>query len=351
MKRVEVLAAGLVFLGIFLGFCFGGGRDPEASLFGAGLALEPELPPLVVPRGELVVRGHVRTATGEPAQDAFVVLERSGESSARVEPVVRAYTDEAGGFELAGLAAGTYRVVLTHPSAPPRAFEVEIPREGDIVWELSPSLPPLETLPPLERIELTGFVQVPAGLVTAQEKDLEGFEVLLRPVAETPLLAAASECRALTDRAGRFTFHALVRADYDAQVLPPWARGGTWPVLGSARLAPRESEPADLRIELRVGALAGELRETVDRPLVGALVRVTALEALDPTGKPQLWPPVVTDANGRFAVELLPPGRYLVHQRAGRAIREVEVRVESEQRCQVPTGTLELRSSEAAPGG
>jgi hypothetical protein len=52
----------------------------------------------------------------------------------------------------------------------------------------------------------------------------------------------------------------------------------------------------------------------------------------------------VTDAAGRFRVELLPPGRYLVHQRAGSAARDVEIVVESGKRATVPTGEMDPRA-------
>jgi len=99
-----------------------------------------------------------------------------------------------------------------------------------------------------------------------------------------------------------------------------------------------------------VGAIEGELREEEGRPLVGALVRVSALDAHDPIGAPQSWPVVVTDVAGRFRIELLPPGRYRVHQRAGTAVRDVDVLVESGKVTSVPVGELDPRTGEDAGG-
>jgi len=134
-------------------------------------------------------------------------------------------------------------------------------------------------------------------------------------------------------------------------VLPPWARGGTWPVLARGACTAHAGGAATLELALAVGELAGELGEPSGRPLVGALVAVSTLDARDPVGGPQLWPPLVTDTAGKFRVELLPPGRYRVHLRAGAAARDVEVTVAEGQRTSMPPEALDPRPDEAAPGG
>ena len=108
-------------------------------------------------------------------------------------------------------------------------------------------------------------------------------------------------------------------------------------------------EPHSLGLVLEVGAVEGTLLDPGGRSLPGAVVSVAALDALDPVGQPALWPPVVTDPDGRFRVELLPPGRYLVHVRAGAARGDAEVVVERGQVRSVAFGPLDPRTDEGEP--
>ena len=83
---------------------------------------------------------------------------------------------------------------------------------------------------------------------------------------------------------------------YQVELLPPWARGGSWPVLARSSFVAVEGSANEIALSPRVGALAGELLEEGGEPLVGALIELTSLEAADPVGKPELWPPEVSDA-------------------------------------------------------
>ncbi len=350
MRRLELVAALFLFLGIALAIYLERPEPPDASLFGAEMALEPVLPPLVAPSGTLELRGTVRSADGSPAAEAFVVLLRPDEDPTEAEPIYRAYTDREGRFVCPNLTAGSYGVVLSHPSAPPKTFAVEIPAEAEVAWELSAPLPPLPVLPELRRTQLTGRLRLPE-IAASTSIDLAGFEVALVPVTDTPVLAGACERRASTDASGSFALVELVVASYRVEVLPSWSPGGSWPVLGRGTCAPKEDRENTVELTLDVGALEGELQDLTGRPLVGALVRVSALDARDAAGDPQAWPVAVTDAAGRYRVELLPPGRYLVHQRAGSAVRDVEILVESGRRAAVPLGQLDPRAGEIPAGG
>lgn len=350
MKRLELVAALLVFLGIALAIYLERPEAPDASLFGAEMALEPVLDPLVAPSGALELHGSVRGTDGAPAADAFLVLLRADEDPSEAEPVYRAYTDGEGRFTFANLTAGVYSAVLTHPSAPPKTLLVEVPAAGEVDWELSAPLPPLPVLPELRRTQLTGRLQLPK-VAAGASIDLAGFEVALVPAADTATLAGAAERRASTNATGHFALAELVVASYRIEVLPAWSPGGSWPVLGRGTCSPRAGQENTVELTLDVGALEGELQEVDGRPLVGALVRVSALDARDAVGEPQSWPVVVTDAAGRYRVELLPPGRYLVHQRAGSAVRDVEIVVASGQRASVPLGKMDPRTRESTVGG
>ena len=343
MRRIELVVALGVLLLVALALFLERPEPPDASLFGAEMALEPVLPPLTVPRGTLELRGTVESADGTPAADAFLVLLRPEEDPSEAEPLYRAYSDETGRFAFAHLLPGAYSVVLTHPSAPPKRFALELPVDGEVTWQLAAPLPPLPVLPELRRTQLAGRLRLPE-VAAGAELALEGFEVALVPGPDTPMLAGACERRASTDAEGRFTLTELVVASYRIEVFPPWARGGSWPVLGRGTCTPAEDGASSVELTLDVGAVEGLLQDAGGRPLVGALVRVSALDARDAVGKPQGWPVAATDAGGRFRVELLPPGRYLVHQRAGSAVRDVEVVVASGQRTSVPTGEMDPRA-------
>src|SRR6185503_4214019 len=154
MRRLELLAALLVFVGIALAVWLERPEPPDASLFGAEMALEPVLPPLTLPNGTLELRGTVHGVDGSPAADAFLLLLRSEDDPSEAEPLYRAYTDREGRFACSHLTAGTYSVVLTHPSAPPKTFALEIPAQGEVDWQLSAPLPPLPVLPELRRTQV-----------------------------------------------------------------------------------------------------------------------------------------------------------------------------------------------------
>jgi len=350
MRRYEVPLALLVFLGVALAIYLERPEPPDASLFGTAMALEPVLAPLSAPDGALELSGQVANADGTPAADAFLVLLRPDDDPSEVEPVYRAYSDEEGRFVFRKLAPGAYTAVLTHPSAPPRSFALELPSEGEVTWVLAEPLPPLPVLPELRRTRLTGRLHLPEIAADARI-ELAGFEVALVPAADTPLLAGACERRATTDAAGRFELGELVVANYRVEVFPSWASGGSWPVLGRGTCTAADGTENTAEVSLDVGALEGELRQPGGRALVGALVRVSALDARDAVNEPQAWPVVATDAAGRFRVELLPPGRYLVHQRAGSAARDVEVVVVSGKRTSVPLGEMDPRAAVPSAGG
>ncbi|HEX6885679.1 MAG TPA: carboxypeptidase-like regulatory domain-containing protein [Planctomycetota bacterium] len=342
-RRLEVLLSVAVLASLALAIVLARPTPPDQALFGAGPELARTLGPLELPAGTLTLAGRVSTADGRPAPEAFVVLLPPDDEHSELPPLHHAYSDAEGRFALEGLPAGPLRVVLSHPSAPPRTFALELPVEGEVAWSLAEPLPELPVLPPREASELSGLVRTDEQEGAA---DLTGFEVWLVPAADTPLLAGASERRTSTDAQGAFAFAELTAAGYEARVLPPWARGGTWPILARGRVTVRAGEPHSLGLALEVGAVEGTLLDPGGRPLPGAVVSVAALAALDPVGQPALWPPAVTDAQGRFRVGLLPPGRYLVHVRAGAARGDSEVVVEAGLSRSVPFGALDPRTDE-----
>lgn len=331
MKRLLPWLAAIVLLATALAWRLARPEPFDESLFARAQARELSSP--MPPRGqEVELIGRVTTHDGQPAVDAWVVLERPQPFEVGPPPVRGEYTDEQGAFRFEDLAVGPYRVVLQHPSAPPRTFTCEVPAEGAVSWSLAEPLPPIETMPTITRAAWAGRIVLPPG-VPARE-GLAGYEVVLTPVAATHPLAGAAVRRVLCDGEGRFALEDLVLAEYDVHVLPPWASGGSWPELARVRHVHREG--GELALELAVGTLSGTLVEPPERPLVGAVVRITSLSAQDVLGKPQLWPPAVTDAEGRFRSGYLPAGRYLLRARAGEGAQDVEVTVRAGEHLEVP---------------
>ena len=344
MKRFLPWLALLFLLGTGLAVLAGRPEPLDESLFGETLALPHNLNPLEFPRGELELQGRITAHDGAPAADALVVLERARPFEPGPTPVRGAYTDAEGAFRFERLSAGAWRVVLQQVGVPPRSFTIELPAPGPVTWPLAPPLAPIEAMPELVRGALTGRVSAPAGFPLAVT--LLGLEVVFVPSAETPLLSGAAVRRVPCDAEGNFALADLVLADYDVHVLPRWARGGSWPELVRQRCAHR-ADGTRLELVLAAGVVEGTLLEASERPLVGAVVRITSLSAKDALGRPQLWPPAQSDELGRFQSELLPPGRYLLHARAGAGSQDLELEVRAGEVRTAPFAPLAPRTDPA----
>lgn len=344
MKRFRIAFTALVFLGIAVGFLAERLEKPEPPDSGFGAFHPVALAPLEAPGGTLTLAGRVETEAGTPAGDVQVTLFPEDPHAPEAEPLHWTFTDDAGRFALTHLAPGDYQVVLVGPPAPPTKLALALPCEGEVTWRLSAPLPPLPVLPEIERRRIEGQVARPRASPAEEPSAAAGYEVVLRPAPEVPALSGAVVRRALSDATGRFVLDELVLARYRVEILPPWARGGSWPVLAAGELEVSRTSPGgELTFELQVGELAGELIEARGLPLEGALIEVFALEAQDPSGAHLAWPPTVTDAWGRFLVGDLPPGRYGLHLRAGGARRDVEARVSAGQRTVVPLERMDPR--------
>lgn len=339
MKRLLPWLALAVLLGTGLAIYAGRPEPLDESLFDDEEAMPATLEPLALARGELELTGRVTTHTGEPVADALIALERARPFEPGPAPVRGTYSDAQGAFRFERLTPGAWRVVLQHAHVPPRSFTLELPVAGPVTWPLAPPLPPIEPMPELVRGALSGEVRLPPGLPV---RDLQGYEVVFLPAAGTPALAGATLRRVECDARGAFALPDLVRASYDVRVLPPWARGGSWPELARATCS-HAADSTRLELELEAGVLVGALLEAGGRPLVGAVVRITSVGAKDALGKPQLWPAAVSDEDGRFTSELLAPGRYLLHARAGAGAQDLELEIQAGEVREVPFAALAPR--------
>ena len=236
-----------------------------------------------------------------------------------------AWTDEDGAFRLEGLVdPSTASFVVLAADHMPARFTAEASAEP-VAWTLPEATTSLEPLPELDLGDLEGRVRRDGG-------ETGGLEVLLVPIlgpeeregtAHTPgdvlaLMAGRTTRRAQVDADGRYRVPALAAGSYEVQVLPEWARGGTWPVLGSGVL---EHAPGAGRTSFPVvvddARLSGRVLDPEGRPLEGALVRATQ--------ERRAWPPVRSVADGSFTLGDLEPGTYRVEALAGTAAVVLEL--------------------------
>ncbi len=287
---------------------------------------QAELADIPLPARVRMLAGTVVEPDGTPAADALVWV-LSGD-----EPRWT-YTDEHGAFRLEHLQRGPWDVrVLAHDHLP---WSVAL-RDLGAPQELR--LPDARRPPPrladVHRASLSGTIVAGASVL------LDGTEVVLSPVLAPEEIDAPVPRRVQADPQGRFTVPDLIAGEYRVEVLPAWARGGTWPDLARAldsaeprRFTHRDDGSSPLTIELASGDLRGELADFEGLRPEGALVLVW------PAGRPERpWPPARTDARGGFVVRGLPAGRYALSARSGEHAwtREVAVPAGSD----VNLGTL-----------
>lgn len=290
------------------------------ALRGEGLGLGELPPPAPVaveafdlPLGGSHLRGSVVDELGRPVAEALVLLVEAGEP-------IWAHTDAEGRFELHGLPAGPH--LLRVHSRLHHALEVEASAPADgLRLALERPFEPIPILDPLRRGALRGRLE-PAleGASTA------GYELLLSPLLRPDSMPAAVERRTRTGADGRFAIEDLLSGEYRLVVLPPWARGGTWPDL----VAPEASllvhgggASGELSVRLAAGELAGRALDEQGQPIEGALALLRPSAASE-----RPFPPQASDSGGGFRLRDLPPGEYELELSAGEARVSLTVLVE-----------------------
>jgi hypothetical protein len=292
----------------------------EPALLPAGIGL----PPVKVDRGTHTLRGTVVDHAGAPAAEVTVQarpLAADGERGAR-EPFHFAHTAADGAFELAHLVPGRYAILLVSPGVENTALEVDVPgarasdpasepaSEPAPTWRLNPPYADVPAAPDPVYVALTGAVRRPPTLPEAGAS-LDGYEIALLPRDDDARWRGAVERRVPIDAAGHFRVDDLAVADHLIRVLPPWARGGTWPYLVERDLSAAElaagageqpsGEPT-LALELDVAELEGRLLDARGRAIEGALLRLQPFGA----SPERAWPAASTDPEGRFVLRDLP---------------------------------------------
>lgn len=234
-------------------------------------------------------------------------------------------TDRAGAFRLTELDAGPCEVHVLARGYPTLSFPVSAGAEP-VELVLGAPFPEQPRLESAQTADLSGAIDPGEG-----EADASGYEVLLLPAGSATEFGSGMPRRATTDSEGRYRFDALERATYRVIVLPPYARGGTWPDLltgwdGTGQMYNHDAggeNPPQLALGLLSGIIEGYFRDDRGRPLEGGLVEVSPMT----DGNPAALPAVRTDAAGRFRLRHVPPGRYSIRATAGAHSRETTVLV------------------------
>jgi len=310
------------------------------------------LEPLSPRRGDHALAGFVVDAQGRPA--AEVSVKARPLDADLDEPFAFAQTDARGAFTLEHLAAGRHAIVLVRPGVPTTEAEVAVPADTPPELRLAEPYPELPDAPDPVYVAFSGSVRRPAEL--GGDASLEGYEVVLLPLDDEARWRGAMERRATVDADGRFSIDDLAVADHRIAVVPPWARGGTWPYLVERALAADaiaagandETAAEDaLALELEVGEIDGRLFDARGRAIEGALLRVRPVGASDERS----WPAASTDAEGRFALRDLPATDagvlYEISVHAGAARLQTQVEALRGARREARFGALNTRPDEA----
>jgi len=343
VKRSQIVFVTIVFTALITGFLVQRGESDDPFLVGFSGGHEVSLEPVVLPRGTQRLAGEVRTAEARPAPDVTVFLAPEVPEPGSAEPVHWTMTDGQGRFQVGELFAAPYLATLILPEHPPLTRSVSVPQEAGVSWTLPHALPAIEVLPEIHRAELAGRILPAVGFDQGALAD-GGYEVVIRPAQSAHPLSGAIIRRVMAAADGTFRVEQLVAEDYLVHIMPGWARGGSWPVLGAVyhRHEPEPPPDARLNLRLRSGEIAGALIDPAGKPLEGALVTVWPAEDTS-----RIWPPATTHASGEFLIGDLPEGRYRVRVRSGSDAVEVDVSVLIGQRVLIPRITLDpLREGE-----
>ena len=343
MKRAQLVFVTAIFTALLTGFLVERSNRRQGALeIDAAPMRHVPFSPLEPPLAQCTLRGSVLTFDGVPAANATVHLAPTGLASGEARPLHAARTDLAGRFRLEDVAAGLYDVVLLQPGHPTATFEVRLPSDAEIRWRLPAPFEPIPALPAMRRSPLEGRLQPPVGF-TESDTPLEGYEIAFHPAPGTDPLSGATTRRAFADADGFFRVEDLVHATYEVRVVPPWATGGSWPVLEKTALV-HGADPdrtASLALRLRSGEIQGRVVDVDRNPVQGALVRVWPLG-----DDGRIWPPTSTNANGWFRVPDLPPGSYQVQILAGATRRKVGTSVQVGTRPFLRFNDLDVRAGE-----
>jgi hypothetical protein len=322
----------LTLLGLAAGFISKRALAPPP----AELVIQPvpsaKIPALELPERNRALDGQVVDPAGAGVPEALVFL-RAGDAPHFT------YTDSAGRFHLAALEEGPWRATVLAIGFAPFAKDLVDTGSPQTIRLEAPVGPP-PSLPQLARKDLAGV------LSSRRAVALEGCEIVLTPTLAPESLSAPLPRRATAGADGRFQIPDLIVGEYAVEVLPVWARGGSWPDLarpidGEKPLILSHTAgeaPTVLAIELQTGEVTGKLADLDGHPLEGALILVSP--ASDAS---RVWPPGSTVQDGTFTLGGLPYGKYLLAVRAGSAAVQREALIRAGETTILEFAPLEVR--------
>lgn len=275
----------------------------------------------------LTLRGEVRDHTGQIVAGALVWTEGASNGTSWD------LSDAGGRFLLSHLAEGEVDVRFAGTTIPHGRLSVQVPADAPVELTLPVPTAAPDALPDVARSDLSGRVRLP------DEQSPLGLEVLLLPIGRDPStgmdtvgvadLDGRVPRRATCDAEGLFSFEDAAEGSYLAALLPAWASGRTRPRLAE-RSIEHGAEDVDHVLNPSSGSLTGRVLNAENEPVDGAVVLLWP--ASDPT---ELWPPIESDADGRYRFAPLPEGSYRVRASAGSGEVEELVRVAALREAQV----------------
>jgi hypothetical protein len=334
-KRWKTWIPVLTLLGLAVGFVAKRTLTPPL----VELVIQPvpsaKIPALELPERNRALDGRVVDPAGDGVADALVFL-RAGDAPHFT------YTDSSGRFHLAALEDGPWHATVLAIGFGPLAKDL-LDTGSPQTIHLEAPVGPAPSLPPLARKSLAGV------LSSRRAAAFEGCEIVLTPTLAPETFSAPLPRRATAGADGRFQIPDLIVGEYTVEVLPAWARGGSWPDLarpldGQKPLILTHTAgeaPTVLAIELQIGEVTGKLVDLDGHPLEGALILTSP--ASDAS---RVWPPESSAADGTFTVGGLPHGKFLLAVRAGSAAVQREVLIRAGESTNLEFEKLEVHRSQ-----
>jgi uncharacterized GH25 family protein len=212
--------------------------------------------------------GRVRDAAGFPVRSARVTID----SDDRHASGRSAITDDNGHFAIAGLAAGTYRLQITHPEFPDARSQASTGTPAELTLALG-------------------------GGIEGQVRDVH----TSGPVAAARVVASGpgdASHEVATEGDGSFSIMPLAAGSWTLEVTAPgYVPAAPQTVSVAAAREPGQVTARDVRIQLERGAtVAGTVRDVNGQRVAGATVRAGRIEAR-------------SDVEGKFRLSDVPTGR------------------------------------------
>lgn len=265
-----------------------------------------------------IVEGRVSAADGGPVAGAVVIPRDATKgmpwyygdllTDTSQPEVVRARTDESGGFRLA-LPTGRWALIVRCGGFVDEVVETTVPSADAVAV----SMPPAATM--------SGRIRGDDG------KPLAGAVVILEPGADVPnphlsvpaydptrLTGADRLLRRHTDAAGAFTFPGIPEGSYSLVVVLPAATSQGFREVRFGPLRP-SGGPAELSLSAPISnALSGRIVDAGGEPYSDARVLITVLaeraEGADGPNSRQRWTQVEGSPDGTFRLDDLTSASY-----------------------------------------